>query len=185
NKNVNFKIILFFAPFAMLGAYFGSYLASFISGETQLILFSLTVLMASFLMIKDQRNKKKLNQNNQLIFIVSGFSIGFVSGLVGIGGGFLIVPLLVILAGLPMKQAVGTSLTVMSLSSLTGFLGYIGQVQIPWLLLFKFVILSGLGIILGSHFIQYISPQKLKKSFGYFLIIMGFLMLIQNSYLFL
>lgn len=182
NDNINFRIILFFAPFTMLGAYLGSYLALFISGQIQLILFSLTVLFASFLMIKDQNNKGSQKAKHQLIFILSGFVIGVVSGIVGIGGGFLIVPLLIILADLSMKQAVGTSLAIISLSSLTGFSGYIGQLQIPWFLLFQFVFLSGIGVILGSHFIQYISHQKLKKSFGYFLIVMGFFMLIQNFY---
>ena len=184
NNNISFKTIVFFAPFTMLGAYLGSFLASFISGQTQLTLFAMTILGASALMIKDRNKNKNLKPAPQLVFVTSGFIVGIISGVVGVSGGFLIVPSLVLLAGLPMKQAVGTSLAVISLSTLAGFLGYIGQLEIPWDLLIQFVFLSGVGIVAGSHFIQYVSQNKLKKVFAYFLIVMGFFILAQNSFVF-
>ena len=184
NNNISFKTIVFFAPFTMLGAYLGSYLAGFISAQIQLILFAVIMLSASVLMIKDKKKNKNLKTARQFIFTAAGFIVGIISGVVGVGGGFLIVPALVLLAGLPMKQAVGTSLAVISVSALTGFSGYIGQLEIPWALLFQFVFLSGIGVIAGSRLVQYVNQKKLKKAFGVFLIVMGFFMLAQNSSVF-
>ena len=183
NNNIRFKTIVFFAPLTMLGAYLGSYLSAFISGRLQLILFALIMLSASFLMIKDQKKSVPLKRAPQGVFILSGFIVGLISGLVGVGGGFLIVPALVLLAGLPIQQAVGTSLAVVSMSALTGFSGYIGQLEIPWTLLFQFVFLSGIGVTAGSRLVQFVSQNKLKKTFGYFLIVMGFVILAQNAFL--
>ena len=182
NNNIRFKTIVFFAPLTMLGAYLGSYLSAFISGRLQLILFALIMLSASFLMIKDQKKSVPLKRAPQGVFILSGFIVGLISGLVGVGGGFLIVPALVLLAGLPIQQAVGTSLAVVSMSALTGFSGYIGQLEIPWTLLFKFVFLSGIGVTAGSRLAPFVSQNKLKKTFGYFLIVMGFVIFAQNSF---
>ena len=184
NNNISFKTILFFAPFTMLGAYLGSFLASFISGEIQLILFSVTILISSILMLRNKKQIKILRSSRQILFILSGFAVGALSGMVGVSGGFLIVPALVLLADLPMKKAIGTSLAVISLSTLVAFLGYIDQVEIPWVLLIQFVVLSGIGIIAGSHFVQFVSQQKLKKTFSYFLILLGVFILAQNSFVF-
>ena len=181
--NISFRTIAFFAPFTMLGAYLGSYLAGFVSGQTQLILFAFIMLSASILMIKNTQKSEKLNSEQKLVFIITGFTVGVISGLLGVGGGFLIVPALVLLADLPMRQAVGTSLAVISLSALTGFSAYAGSLEIPWALLFQFVFFSGIGIVIGSRLVQYVSQKKLRKAFAYFLVFMGLFMLVQNIFI--
>ena len=180
NGNINKAAVILFAPMAMLGSYLGSYLSTYISGQIQLIIFGFIMLVSSTLMIKGRSESNVLHEVNKPLLIISGLFVGILSGVIGVGGGFLIVPALVILANLPMKQAVGSSLVVISLSSLTGFVGHLGHQDIPWVFLAKFTGFSAIGILLGSYLVRYISPTKLKKGFGVFLIFMGLFILYKN-----
>jgi uncharacterized membrane protein YfcA len=117
---------------------------------------------------------------NKLLLLISGLIVGILSGVVGVGGGFLIVPALVLLANLPMKKAVGSSLVVIALSSLTGFVGHIEHQEIPWPFLGKFTLLSAIGILIGSYLVKFVTQAKLKKAFGVFLIFMGIFVLYKN-----
>ena len=184
NKNIDFKIASLFAPFAMIGTFGGAKLSQFLTGQTQLILFAIIMLLASFSMLKkskkDSQSENQLKKINIPLVIIEGLIVGVITGIVGVGGGFLIVPALVLLTGLPMKKAIGTSLLIISLKSFSGFLGYIGFVEIPWTFLGQFLFFSGSGIFLGSYLIKFIPPAKLKKSFAVFLIIMGSFILIKN-----
>jgi len=109
-----------------------------------------------------------------------GLGVGVLTGLVGIGGGFLIVPALVLLARVPMKQAIGTSLLVIAMNSASGFAGYLGQAVIPWDVLALFTTVAVGGILVGTHLIRYITAGTLKRAFGVFLLVVGSLMLYQN-----
>jgi uncharacterized membrane protein YfcA len=102
------------------------------------------------------------------------------TGLVGIGGGFLIVPALVILARLPMKQAVGTSLVVIAMNSASGFAGYLGQVDVPWGFMAMFTAVAIGGILVGTHLVRFVSQPALKRAFAVFLLLMGSVILYQN-----
>ena len=102
------------------------------------------------------------------------------TGLVGIGGGFLIVPALVILARLPMKQAVGTSLVVIAMNSASGFAGYLGQVDVPWKFMATFTAVAIGGILVGTHLVRFVSQQALKRAFAIFLLLMAGVILYQN-----
>lgn len=185
--NIDKKIALIFAPTAMIGTYLGTYIASFLTGQFQLLLFSIVMIAASYFMFKD---KKELPEghihktNIPLVIIVSVF-VGILTGIVGVGGGFMIVPALVILADTPMKKAVGTSLVIISLNSLSGFIGYINKLTIDWQFLGIFTSLTAIGILVGSYAVKYISQRKLKKIFAIFLIIMGILILYKNRQVFL
>lgn len=182
NGNVSFKTIKVFAPITMLGAFLGAKVAAFIPGNVQLIIFGVIMLASSTLMIKGRQNLEETQGSDTSLMALglSGLAVGLISGIVGVGGGFLIVPALVLLARLPMKQAVGTSLAVISLSSLTGFVGYVGAIEIPWGFLATFIGLSSVGIVIGTKLVSYISQQKLKKGFGYFLIVMAVFVLYKN-----
>ncbi len=183
NGNVSFKTIRVFAPITMLGAFLGAKVAAFIPANIQLIIFGIIMLSSSVIMIKGRKESEEADEEESASIIalgLSGLAVGMISGIVGVGGGFLIVPALVILARLPMKQAVGTSLAVISLSSLTGFTGYIGTLVIPWGFLATFIALASVGIIIGTKLVAYISQQKLKKAFGYFLIVMAIFVLYKN-----
>jgi uncharacterized membrane protein YfcA len=115
---------------------------------------------------------------SRLLIGVCGFAIGALTGLVGIGGGFLFVPALVLVAGLPVKQAVGTSLLVIAVSSLAGLLGYIGQVAIPWHVEWLFIAVASSGVLAGVYVVRFISQVALQRAFGLFLLLVaGFILL--------
>jgi hypothetical protein len=106
--------------------------------------------------------------------------VGLLTGLVGVGGGFAIVPALVLLAKLPMKQAIGTSLLIIIANSITGFMGYLGHVDLNWHLIISFIFAASLGTIPGAYLARYVPAQKLQKSFGYFLLAVAAFVLVQN-----
>jgi uncharacterized membrane protein YfcA len=142
-----------------------------------MLLFAVLMVAASFSMIRSKKNgadeeAHELHYNYPLIF-AEGVVVGILTGLVGAGGGFLIIPALVLLAGLPMKQAVGTSLLIIAGKSLLGFLGDIGHQAIEWKFLLLFSTFAVAGIFIGSALSKRISGDKLKPAFGWFVLAMG------------
>jgi uncharacterized protein len=142
-----------------------------------MIFFALIMLAASYSMIKEKKDKggdenSKIKFNIPLIAL-EGAVVGAVTGIVGAGGGFLIIPALVLLAKLPMKMAVGTSLLIIAAKSLIGFLGDLGNQVIDWKLLLIFTGLSVVGIFIGSSLSKKINEKVLKRGFGWFVLVMG------------
>ena len=144
-----------------------------------MLFFAILMLAASGSMILDkekmlskEKEKKNLGANYAML-IPLGLLTGVITGLVGAGGGFIIIPILVLLAGLPMKKAVGTSLFIIAINSLLGFLGDLGHQTIDWIFLLIFTGLAMLGIFLGVYLTRFINGQKLKKAFGWFVLLMG------------
>ncbi len=142
-----------------------------------MVLFAVLMLLASISMIRKPKKTApesgEVKYNYPLIF-VEGLLVGGVTGLVGAGGGFLIIPALVLLAGLPMKQAVGTSLLIIGLKSLIGFTGDLGSgLSVDYTFMLIFSAFAMVGIVLGSMLSKYISNEKLKPIFGWFVLVMG------------
>ncbi|WP_026970064.1 sulfite exporter TauE/SafE family protein [Algoriphagus terrigena] len=142
-----------------------------------MVFFAVIMLAASVSMI---RNKKCVdcNENEEVRFnlpliALEGSVVGLITGIVGAGGGFLIIPALVILAKLPMKMAVGTSLLIIAAKSLIGFLGDISTQTIDWKMLLIFTGLSIMGIFIGSAMSKNINEKALKTGFGWFVLLMG------------
>ncbi len=141
-----------------------------------MIFFAIIMLLASISMIKTKKKgnfaEQEIKYNIPLI-IVEGIIVGALTGIVGAGGGFLIIPALVLLAKLPMKLAVGTSLVIISAKSLIGFLGDVQNLAIDWTFLIIFTLLSIIGILIGVYATKFISGEKLKKGFGWFTLLMA------------
>jgi len=142
-----------------------------------MLLFAVLMVAASISMIRDKRNGsddviREKHYNYPLIF-AEGVVVGLLTGLVGAGGGFLIIPALVLLANLPMKEAVGTSLLIIAAKSLLGFLGDIGHQAIEWKFLLLFSLFAVAGIFVGTALSRRISGAKLKPAFGWFVLVMG------------
>lgn len=143
-------------------------------------IFSLLMAGASVSMIRKPRrfvNRGNTRHNYPLIF-AEGLLVGAVTGLVGAGGGFLIIPALVVLAGLPMKEAIGTSLLIISVKSLAGFLGDMGiGMPVDVMMLTMLSTLSIGGILLGSFLSRFISNENLRPAFGWLVLGLGLLMM--------
>lgn len=150
-----------------------------------MVAFATLMILASYSMIKPRKNNPAQTTQDKSYYIKigqKGFMVGLVTGFVGAGGGFLIIPALVLLAGLPMKEAVGTSLAIIAANSLFGF--FVGsQLQnIDWKFLFTFATVAVIGIIIGSQFSKKVSEQRLKVAFGWFVLIMGSGILLQQMF---
>lgn len=150
-----------------------------------MVLFALIMAMASFSMIRDGEHLPAKVQATvkarPLLILLEGFGVGAVTGLVGAGGGFLIIPALVILMGLPMRMAVGTSLMIIALKSLLGFMGdVLTMPYINWSLIVPFTLLSLMGVGIGVLLSSRIPSKKLKKGFGIFVAFMAILILINE-----
>lgn len=139
-----------------------------------MIFFAIIMIIASYSMIKNKREQAN-NQKSQPYYktFYQGLIIGTITGIIGAGGGFLYVPALVLWANIPMKKAVGTSLIIVTINSLIGFMGDVQTLDIEWYFLLTFTAISILGIVLGVFLSKFISGKKLKKSFGYFILIMA------------
>ena len=152
-----------------------------------MLLFAILMVAASFSMIKKDLNKKEENLGpqkfNYPIILLEGTIVGIVTGLVGAGGGFLIIPALVLLSKLPMKEAVGTSLVIIAAKSLIGFFGESGETIIDWTLLTSVSAFATIGIFIGIYLSKKIDGAKLKPIFGWFVLVMGIYIIIKETLL--
>lgn len=150
-----------------------------------MLFFALIMLLASVSMIKTKKKSKSeekpITYNIPLI-IIEGLLVGMLTGIVGAGGGFLIIPALVLLANLPMKLAVGTSLVIIAAKSLIGFIGDVQNLIIDWTFLLSFTAVSIIGILIGVYATKFISGEKLKKGFGWFTLLMALYILYRELY---
>lgn len=148
-----------------------------------MVFFAIIMLAASYSMIKGRKGGNEEASVEDISFnfpmiLAEGAVVGLLTGLVGAGGGFLIIPALVVFAKLPMKLAVGTSLLIIAAKSLIGFLGDVSEQEIDWVFLGSFSGLAVVGIFLGAYVSNFISGKALKKGFGWFVLLMGvFIML--------
>jgi hypothetical protein len=141
-----------------------------------MLLFAVLMLIASITMLRKKGQSIKGNltsQYNYPMMVCGGMIIGVLTGIVGIGGGFLIIPALVLLVKLPMKKAVATSLFIIALKSLIGFTGDLGNLEINWSFLLIFTLIAVLGILFGIYLSTFIKSEKLKRSFGWFVLFMA------------
>lgn len=152
-----------------------------------LLLFAVLMIFASYSMIKKvKKTSEEIPQKQQFnypLILVEGTVVGILTGLVGAGGGFLIIPALVLLSKLPMKEAVGTSLVIIAAKSLIGFFGESSETVIDWLFLTKITLFAIAGIFIGTALSKRINGEKLKPAFGWFVLIMGIYIIIKETLL--
>lgn len=185
-KEVDWKSVFYFGIPGMAGTYGGAALSVFLTGSMQLMIFATVMLLAAVLMIRKPKELQVKDKQAPIwLLITEGLVVGVITGLVGVGGGFLIIPALVLLGGLSMRIAVGTSLFIIAAKSLLGFYKYIDvlakeDLGVNWNLLVVFTLIGIVGSFLGGKASQFIPQQKLKRGFGYFLIVMGVYILYTN-----
>lgn len=201
NKEVNFKTVLVFGIPSIVAVFLTrSYLVPnipellFSAGTFQvtkpiaiMVLFAIVMIMSALKMIQVssvQSEEPTAIKNKYLKIVSQGLIIGVIAGTVGAGGGFLIIPALVVLVRMPMKIAIGTSLFIVALQSLIGFAGDLLQNDaMDWNLLLLFTLCSVIGIFIGAYLSKKVSGDKLKKGFGWFVLVMGVYIIIKELFL--
>jgi len=190
--NLHLRSAAIFGALAMVGAFLGARLASVMSGILQLALLGVVMICSAALMLRPPRLASSgapapgdtidapARKRRWLLASLVGLSVGVLTGIVGIGGGFLFVPALVLFARLPMKMAIGTSLLVITLNTLAGTFGYRGQVDVPWRVVLLFIVFAIAGIVVGTRLTRRVSQQGLRRAFAYFLFAMAAFILYQN-----
>lgn len=151
-----------------------------------MVLFAVLMLLASISMIRNKPVKtteEKTNKTNFAWLIMYGLSIGLVTGFLGAGGGFLLIPALVLLLHLPMKKAIGTSLFIIALNSLSGFIGDAGHFHTNWMFLLTISLVAIVGVFIGGLIGKSINGAKLKKGLGWFVLAMGVYIIIKEIWL--
>ena len=184
-RNIRWDAALGFGPAAMVGAYAGGKVGLAVSSRLQLTVFALLMVAAAASMylgpglwMREQAGGDDAAVRRPLPLIVAlGALVGLITGLVGIGGGFLYVPALVLLGGVAMRQAVGTSLVLIILSCAAGLASYLGQVTIPWGATAAFTALAIVGVLAGSALVKRVSQRALRRTFALMLLVMGVLVL--------
>ncbi|WP_030753241.1 sulfite exporter TauE/SafE family protein [Streptomyces griseus] len=185
-RRVRWRTGLLFGAFSMAGAYGGGRLAEYIPGTILLVAFALMMLATAFAMLRKPRDGAKraarpAHRDLPLKHIaVEGLVVGAVTGLVGSGGGFLVVPALAILGGLPMGIAVGTSLLVIAMKSFAGLAGHLSGVSIDWGVALTVTVAAVVGSLIGARLAGRIPQEALRKTFGWFVVVMGVFVLAQQ-----
>lgn len=148
-----------------------------------LLLFSILMLVSAYKMIKNKHRHPidRTERPNYTLLSSQGLLVGLITGLIGAGGGFLIVPALVMLLGLKMKEAVASSLFIISMNSLIGFASSLDKIKIDWTFLLYFTALSVVGILVGVQLSKKVDGKKLKPAFGWFVLVMGIYIILKET----
>jgi uncharacterized membrane protein YfcA len=180
---VKWRTGLIFGAAGMAGAFGGGLVGGHIPGTILMIAFALMMVATSMAMIRGRKDVSAATHNNDLPVgkvIVEGLVVGLVTGLVGAGGGFLVVPALALLGGLSMPVAVGTSLVVIAMKSFAGLGGYLTSVSLDWALVGGVTAAAVAGSFLGARLAGRIPEAALRKGFGVFVLLMGVFVLVQE-----
>nr|WP_199035508.1 sulfite exporter TauE/SafE family protein [Glycomyces salinus] len=177
---VRWRTGLLFGAAGMVGAYSGGRIAEYVPGQVLLGGFAVMTVLTAVAMIRrrtDPDPEVAPARRPIARILAEGMAVGLVTGLVGAGGGFLVVPALVLLGGLPMSAAIGTSLLVIGAKSFAGLAGYLHATAIDWPLTLAMTAVAIAGSLVGSGLAGRIDPALLRRGFGWFVAVMGIAML--------
>jgi uncharacterized membrane protein YfcA len=180
---VQWRTGLVFGVAGMAGAYAGGMLARFIPGSVLLIGFAVMMIATAIAMLRGRKDVGPVEPGHRIPVpkvIIEGLVVGLVTGLVGAGGGFLVVPALALLGGLPMPIAVGTSLVVIAMKSFAGFAGYLSSVSIDWKVAGMVTAAAVVGALIGARLTALVNPDSLRKAFGWFVLVMSSVILFEE-----
>ena len=180
---VQWRTGLIFGVAGMAGAFAGGLLSRYIPGSVLLIGFAVMMIATAIAMLRGRKNIVVSDGSHRtpvVKIVAEGLVVGLVTGLVGAGGGFLVVPALALLGGLPMPIAVGTSLVVIAMKSFAGLAGYLSSVTIDWRLAAMVTAAAVVGALIGTRLTSLVDPDSLRKAFGWFVLLMSSIILAEE-----
>lgn len=187
NGTINVRIAVLFGALAMVGSFAGARVARFVPATVQLGMFTAFALTAAIMMLRDSvrpRFATTREETGPLQFStllgVQALAVGVLTALIGAGGGFLIVPSLVLMANVPVKEAVGSSLLIIAMNAASGVAGYLGQVAFDWTLIGWFTALAAVGAITGTRFMRRLPAARIKQGFAIMILVLGSYLVIRR-----
>lgn len=180
---VQWRTGLIFGTAGMAGAYAGGRVAEYVPGTWLLLAFAIIMAATAVAMLRGRSDPADNGRDHELRLgriVLDGVVVGAVTGLVGAGGGFLVVPALALLGGLPMSIAVGTSLVVIAMKSGAGLLGYLSSTSIDWAIAGGVTAMAVVGSVIGGRLAGRVSEERLRTGFGWFVAVMAVVMLVQE-----
>lgn len=186
--HVQLRTALLFGAFTMVGGFTGARTAQFISGAVQMLLFSVVMLLAALSMLLRGPGRTEEDGHTPTVLPLGklaplGMAVGMLTGIVGVGGGFMIVPALVQIGRVPMRAAIGTSLLVIAMNATSSTVGYLGQVELPLRLLAPFTLIAFAGIAMGTSAAKRVPQATLRRAFALLLLVVGAFVLYQNFHI--
>ena len=183
--HVHLRSAAIFGVVTMVGAYGGARLAIHLPGQLQLLMFAVVMLGAAASMLRPRHATVTESTDATPVspaLLAVGAIVGILTGLLGIGGGFLLVPALTTLGHVPMHQAIGTSLLVITMNAASGIAGYAGHVPVDWALVGIFTSLTVVGVLAGTRLAPRVPAAALRRAFGIVLLVIGLFLLVQNRH---
>jgi uncharacterized membrane protein YfcA len=184
-QNLNVRVGLSFGAAGIVGAYLGSRVATLeaVPGSALLVAFAVLMVIVAGLMLRDRPKTESRRDHRPPLPAVGGLGLvtGLLTGVLGVGGGFVIVPALILGAQLPVRIAIGTSLLIISLNCFAGALGYLSAVEIRWAIALAFTMASVMGSVVGANLASRTRPDRLRRGFAVFVLIVGTAMLVERG----
>lgn len=177
-KRISYNNVLKLGITASLGTFIGAKISPFIPSNIQMIIFSLTMLITAYKMIIKRKEQSK--EKHKLYLPILGIFIGILSGIIGVGGGFLLVPVLIASSGLKIKEAIPSSLLIISFNSFFGTIGYLNIIDFNLNLIAGFILISSIGMLVGDILKDKMNEQQIKKTFAITLILIASFILYNN-----
>jgi uncharacterized protein len=182
-QGLNWRVALIFGGAGMVSSYFSAGLSKHIPANVLMILFALLMLVVGVILIRQKTVQSNIHQVDDLNLwkvLIGGAIVGILTGILGVGGGFLIVPALVLLVGMPVHHAVGTSLVVIAMNSFAGFLGHLDGVVLDIPLILTFIVAGVFGLFAGAQLGKRLDAARLRKTFSVFIISLALFLLYDN-----
>ena len=185
---VNVRIAVMFGALAMIGAFAGARLARHVPASMQLSMFAIFAFSAAALMLRDSLKKAPAKNESPVehhprftpVLGVQAVGVGILTALIGAGGGFIIVPALVLMGDVPVKAAVGSSLLIIAMNASSGVVGYLGQVAFDWRLVGWFTGVAAIGAITGTRFMRRLPAARIKQAFAIMILVLGTYLVIRR-----
>ncbi len=178
---IHLKAVLMFALSGMVGAAGGAHLTPLVSGRVLMIIFAVLMLVVAINMLRGSKIELSVKAEcRPLRCLLAGLGVGVLTGFIGVGGGFLLMPALVKFAKLPLRVATGTSLAVISFNSAAGFVSHFGEAPPRWTLAFVFAGIAAAGVVVGSAFAKRLPVARLRQLFAVMVVATGSFVLWQN-----